>query len=79
MALFQGKRRTRVKSGIQSVKNFFRSGVGLTKSANEEDSVVYYAHTISRTGTYLSSVAGIREGEPLAYLIAPPLEAVVMA
>lgn len=35
----------------------------------------WYPHTISRTGSYLSKVAGIPEGEPLAYLIAPPLEA----
>ncbi|MED1784628.1 hypothetical protein P4V43_22620 [Brevibacillus fortis] len=30
---------------------------------------------MSRTGSYLSQTAGIREGEPLAYLIAPPLKA----
>ena len=36
-----------------------------------------FAHTVSRTGTYLSKTAGVREGEALAYLIAPPLEAVV--
>ena len=35
----------------------------------------YFAHVISSTGTYLSAVAGIRPGDPLAYLIAPPLEA----
>ena len=46
-------------------------------SANEDDSIVYFAHTVSRTGSYLSKTAGVREGEALAYLIAPPLEAVV--
>ena len=30
---------------------------------------------VSRTGSYLSKTAGIEEGEALAYLIAPPLEA----
>ena len=44
-------------------------------SANDDDSVCYYAHCISRTGSYLSEGAGIQEGEALAYLIAPPLEA----
>ncbi|MDR3344717.1 MAG: ethanolamine utilization microcompartment protein EutL [Oscillospiraceae bacterium] len=44
-------------------------------SANAGNSVCYFAHCISSTGTYLSGVAGIRAGEPLAYLIAPPLEA----
>ena len=45
-------------------------------SANADDSVVYYAHCISRTGSYLSAQCGIPEGSPLAYLIAPPLESV---
>ena len=45
-------------------------------SANEDDTIVYYAQCISRTGSYLSEGAGINEGEALAYLIAPPLEAV---
>jgi len=45
-------------------------------SANADDSVVYYAHCISRTGSYLSGQCGIAEGSPLAYLIAPPLESI---
>lgn len=45
-------------------------------SANEDDSISYYAHCISRTGSYLSQAAGVPKGEALAYLIAPPLEAV---
>ena len=36
--------------------------------------VPYLAHTVSRTGTYLSKEAGVKEGSALAYLIAPPLE-----
>ena len=36
----------------------------------------YYAHCISRTGSYLSAACGIAEGSPLAYLIAPPLESI---
>ena len=43
-------------------------------SARDDDEICYYAHTISRTGSYLSAGAGIAEGEALAYLIAPPLE-----
>ncbi|HHT63616.1 MAG: ethanolamine utilization microcompartment protein EutL [Bacillota bacterium] len=44
-------------------------------TANEEGSIVFYAYTISRTGSYLSKGAGVSEGEPICYLIAPPLEA----
>jgi ethanolamine utilization protein EutL len=44
-------------------------------SANEENSLTFFAHTISRSGSYLSKEAGVAGGTPLAYLIAPPLEA----
>ncbi|MPN04773.1 Ethanolamine utilization protein EutL [bioreactor metagenome] len=54
--------------------DFIESGVSFT-SANDDDSIAYYAYCISRTGSYLSEVAGIQEGEAIAYLIAPPLEA----
>ncbi len=36
--------------------------------------VPYLAHTVSRTGSFLSKEAGVPEGSALAYLIAPPLE-----
>ena len=36
--------------------------------------VPYLAYTVSRSGAYLAGLAGVREGTPLAYLIAPPLE-----
>ncbi len=65
-----------VRSGVNAALKFFQSSDACFISANEDDSIVYYAHTVSRTGSYLSKVAGIKEGEPLAYLIAPPMEAV---
>lgn len=64
-----------VRSGLRAVLNFMESGAHFV-SANEDDSIVYFAHTVSRTGSYLSKTAGVEEGEPLAYLIAPPLEAI---
>lgn len=36
--------------------------------------VPYLAYTVSRSGSYLAAEAGVEEGTPLAYLIAPPLE-----
>jgi len=44
-------------------------------TANEEGDLTFFPHLISSTGSYLSEAAGINRGEPLAYLIAPPLEA----
>ena len=39
--------------------------------------VPYLAHTVSRCGSFLAKEAGVPEGTPLAYLIAPPLESIV--
>lgn len=45
-------------------------------TADDEGKIAFYPHVISRTGSYLSAQAGIPEGQPLAYLIAPPIESV---
>lgn len=45
-------------------------------SANHDDSVVYFAHCISGCGTYLAAETQVTPGDSLAYLIAPPCEAV---
>lgn len=42
-----------------------------------ENGVFYLAHCAARTGTYLSRVAHIPAGQPLAYLIAPPVPALL--
>ncbi len=44
-------------------------------SANADSSLIFFPHTISRTGSYLSKEAGVPIGTPLAYVIAPPIEA----
>jgi ethanolamine utilization protein EutL len=64
-----------IRSGLNALKNFI-DNEGWFISANDDDSIIYYAHTISRSGSYLSGIAGVKEGESLAYMIAPPLEAV---
>lgn len=75
IGILAGPNPSEVTSGLRAAVEFLESGVGF-QSANADDSVVYFAHTVSRTGSYLSQVAGVGEGEALAYLIAPPLEAV---
>jgi ethanolamine utilization protein EutL len=64
-----------IKSGLEAAVRLMDSGACFY-SLNDEGTHAYYAHVVSRTGSYLSQMAGIAEGEPLAYLIAPPLEAV---
>lgn len=65
-----------VRSGLQAAFSLIENDAHFYE-ANEEGTVVYFAHCISRTGTYLSEQAGVPEGTPMAYLIAPPLEASV--
>ena len=58
-----------------------RSGMEAALSAlervgfEEVNGVPCLAHTVSSTGSFLSREAGIPKGQALAYLIAPPLEA----
>ena len=75
IGILAGPNPAEVESGLRACADFMAGGAGF-RSANEDDSVVYFAHSVSRTGSYLSKTAGVREGAALAYLIAPPLEAV---
>lgn len=43
--------------------------------ADEAGDLAFFSHAISRTGSYLSAEGGVPIGTPMAYLIAPPLEA----
>lgn len=63
-----------VSSGLDAALAFANDEASFF-SAADDDSIIYFAHCISRTGSYLSATAGIAPGAPLAYLIAPPLEA----
>lgn len=74
IGMLAGPNPAEVKAGLQAAVDVVENGAYFV-SANEDDSIAYYAQCISRTGSYLSEGAGIKEGEALAYLIAPPLEA----
>lgn len=74
IGILAGPSPAEVRSGLEACVDVIENGANFV-SANEDDSIVYYAHCISRTGTHLSASAGIKEGQALAYLIAPPLEA----
>ena len=75
IGIMAGPSPAEVRSGLNSALDFIENGASFT-SANDDNSVPYFAHCVSRTGSFLSKTANIKEGEPIAYLIAPPLEAV---
>ena len=58
-----------VRSGMEAALDTLEQ-VGFEEAGD----VPYLAYTVSRSGGYLSKEAGVEEGTPLAYLIAPPLE-----
>lgn len=74
IGILAGPNPAEVRSGLDAAIDFIENDVCFY-SANDDDSIAYYAHCISRTGSYLSKMAGIEEGQALAYLIAPPAEA----
>ncbi|WP_283621795.1 ethanolamine utilization microcompartment protein EutL [Limosilactobacillus avium] len=75
IGILGGPNPAEVKSGLNRCVQVIENEAHFI-SANDDDSIVYFAHTVSRTGSYLSKIAGCREGNAIAYLIAPPLESV---
>lgn len=46
-------------------------------AANEQATLIFFPHVIPSVGRYLAGLAGVEPGTPMAYLIAPPIEAIV--
>lgn len=46
-------------------------------SADENNTTIFFPHVIGSIGRFLAKETGLDEGESLAYLIAPPIEAVL--
>ena len=74
LGVIAGPNPAEVRSGLNVIAQFVGEEASFY-SANDENTIPYYAHCISRTGSYLSKIANVSEGAALAYLIAPPLEA----
>ena len=45
--------------------------------ANDDSSIAVFPHVIASLGRYLSAQAGLEVGAPMAYLVAPPMEATI--
>lgn len=76
IGILSGEDPAEVRSGLEAAVRFIEQDAAFY-SANEDDSIVYFAHCISRTGSYLSAQADVPEGTPMAYVIAPPIEAMM--
>lgn len=74
IAILAGPGPADVRAGLQRAREVIENEAAF-KSANEDGSLAFFAHLVSSTGSYLSKEGGVKRGEALAYLIAPPLEA----
>jgi ethanolamine utilization protein EutL len=75
LGILSGPTPAEVRSGLNAAIDFIENDACFY-SANDDDTIPYYAHCVSRSGSYLSAVAEVEEGQSLAYLIAPPIEAI---
>jgi len=76
IAMLAGPNPAEVRAGLNAALTYMKNEA-LWYSANEDGSIAFFPHLISRTGAYLSKVCSIPLGDPIAYLIAPPLEGVM--
>lgn len=65
-----------VKSGLDSIRITIENNAYF-EAINGDVNHAYYANTISSCGSYLAEVAGVQKGQAIAYLIAPPIEAII--
>ncbi len=75
IGIISGPNPAEVRAGLDTINDVIANEAWFY-SANEDDTICYYAYCISRSGSYLSEVAGVPQGTAIAYLIAPPEESV---
>lgn len=76
IGILAGPSPAEITSGLETAVHVITEEASFI-SANEDGSIPYFAHVISRSGRFLSKSAETNEGEAIAYLIAPPCEAMV--
>lgn len=76
IGILAGEDPAEVRAGLNAFVDYIEN-VAFFYSANDDGSIPYFAHCISQTGSYLSEQAGVPLGTSMAYLIAPPNEAIV--
>jgi len=76
MAILAGPNPAEVRAGLIAAVDYIQTKA-IWYSANDDASIAFFPHLISRTGTYLSKVCNLPVGSPIAYLVAPPNEGLV--
>lgn len=66
-----------VNEGLAAMRDYLERTACFYQAAGSGAQPALFPHVIAETGSYLSAAAGIAQGLPLAYLIAPPVEALI--
>lgn len=74
IGILAGSSPAEARAGLAACVDYARAEAWF-ECANDAGDLAFFAHPISRTGSYLSKEADVPAGTPMAYLIAPPLEA----
>ena len=77
LGMLAGRDPDEVAEGLLALRDALKVVRFQTFEGPPDSQPAFLAHVISETGRYLAPQAGIAPGQPMAYLIAPPLEAVV--
>lgn len=75
LGVLAGKDPDEIAEGLLAVRDALKLVRFETFEGPPDSHPAFLAHVIAETGRYLSPQAGIEAGAPMAYLIAPPLEA----
>lgn len=67
LIMLGGPNPAEVRAGLDAMMAHIEGGAAF-QWANDAQDTAFLAHVVSRTGSYLSSAAGIALGDPIAYL-----------
>ena len=76
IGIFGGPEPESVSSAMQAALRYLRDEAWFY-SADASNGCTFFPHVIPRVGAYLAGLAGCPVGSPMAYLIAPPIEALL--
>ena len=76
LGIIAGEDADEVDEGLRSIVRTLEHDACFYK-ANDKGTITVFPHVIASLGRYLSKEAGLAVGAPMAYLVAPPMEATV--
>jgi ethanolamine utilization protein EutL len=76
IGIYAGAEPESVSSAMQAALRYLRDEAWFY-SADADNGCTFYPHVIPRVGAYLADLAGCEIDTPMAYLIAPPIEALL--